>query len=102
MSLQERIKSINLDRLDVDDMIELLSVAESTVKTYESTFMPVPEWLSGGIEMLTEDVKRRRKDTLKKAIEDKKLRLDSLRTTEQKRADLRRQLASMEKALAQL
>jgi hypothetical protein len=52
--------------------------------------------------MLTEDVKRRRKDTLKKAIEDKKLRLDSLRTTEQKRADLRRQLASMEKALAQL
>lgn len=99
MSLQERIKSLNTDRMDLDDKVELLAQVTVTEQAYEGVSVPAPDWLVAGKDTLTEEITRSRKDAIKKMISDKKAKLDSLKTADQKRADLRKELAALEKAL---
>lgn len=95
----EKLKSFDADRVDMDEMITLSAAARIVVAEYESNKVPVPEWLVDGRTSLTRAIDSRRKDSVAKSLKEKKARREALRSSEEKKADLDKDIAALEAEL---
>lgn len=97
--LFQKIRTLNLDRMDVDEAIELVTFARQATGTYDSYKVPTPQWLSDGIAMLDGEIKRRRRDMLEARQREIKATLTTLKTREEKRSELEAELAQLNDAV---
>lgn len=92
MSMLNALKNLNLERTDPDELVGLIAFGRMMVSTYTSVESEVPEWLTTNIESVEREFNARRQDAIAKEIKDTQARLEALKTSEQKRADLNAKL----------
>lgn len=98
--MMEQLRTLNLNRLDIDDAIGLLAFAKQAKAIYDEMGLEAPEWFTEKIEALADYVKERRKENLTKAVKEIEAEMVKLRTAEEKRAALKERLEKVRADLA--
>ena len=95
----ERLRNLNIDRIDIDDAVELSTFGKLAAATYESYSVPTPGWLKDSLTALDGEIRSRRRDMLLARQKEVANRLGSLKTREEKRAELEAEQARLNDAL---
>jgi hypothetical protein len=89
-----------LEKLDVVEMIETYVSGRAIVAGFEEFKIPVPEWLPEKLEELKRAIALRRRDTIKRALEEANRKIrenqsreDRLKTANEEKARLEKELA---------
>jgi hypothetical protein len=101
MELIAALKTVNVDRIDVEEQVVLLSQGSALKATFEGQKFPVPEWLNDSLEKLGTEIKRRRIDQIQLALKQAQAKVDGLKSTEQKRNEAAAELDRLQKMLAE-
>lgn len=101
MTLMERLRGLDAERLDENEMIELRAGARGLVQEYQDQEYEVPEWLKDRAQLLDRELTARRSDSLRKRLKELDAQDASLRTSEEKRADIKSERARIAAALGQ-
>jgi len=99
--LQE-LKNVNLDRVDEEQMVALVTFGEQLAKSYSDLDLVAPEWVEEKLKVLKRELAARQRDNLEKALKEVQARRETLRTAEEKRNDLDAQAAKLQERLAAL
>jgi hypothetical protein len=83
------LKSFNIDRLDVAEMLMLASDGQRLREMYEARTMPTPEWLTEAVRLLNREIDRRKVDDLEKRLREIQS-LDAADMDKQERREARR------------
>ena len=93
--MKNRLLSLNAERMDLDDLVELSTLARQYRAEYEHHNLEVPEWLDNAIRAVkreidakTADLRAMRIRDLKATIAANKSRADKLRDAEEELAKL--------------
>lgn len=97
----EKLRSINIDRMDIDEAIELAAFGKVAATTYGAYEVPVPDWLTDSLKTLDADIKRRRRDALEARLKTLQARKAALRSRDEERADIDAELARLSGVLGQ-
>lgn len=93
------LKSLNIDLIDIDDAVELVTFARLAEQTYTTYEVPAPGWLKDGINVLDREIKSRRRDMLHARQLEIAARLKSLKTRDEQKADLEAEQVKVNAAL---
>lgn len=94
-----QLKTFDADRMDVDEMVALHTFARILRAEYDHMNLDVPEWLDDQTRALRLAIKAKTQDFIAKRLKEAKARLNSLRTTEERRNDLKSEVDKLEKQL---
>lgn len=97
--LMLEIRRLNLDSVDMDDAVAALAITRTTIAEYATQDIPAPEWLVERMEQFQAEVKSRRRDYIQAQLKAAKLRLERLKTPDQKRADTTAEIEKLTKQL---
>lgn len=89
MSILTELKAFPTDSGDLEDMVFYSGQAEVLVASYKQFDLEPPEWLVEKQAALGREIAIRQRDYLQRELKKTELSLDSLRTAEEKREDLR-------------
>lgn len=84
----DKLKTLNLERMDLEECIELHAYATNVEVTFKRFEVPVPTYIVDGLDSLARDIRSRREDALKARLKEIKARKAALRTREEQRAEL--------------
>ncbi len=99
MSLIQALQSMNLERMDLDEAVELHARATAVLATYKAKRLVPPGSLEGGIETLDAYIETRRQENLKAALKRVRAEKESLRTVGERRKDVDREIEQLEAEL---
>lgn len=99
MTVVEKLKGLNLDRIEFDEALELYAHAGMIGAAYSDFAAEPPEWLLEAKASLSKHIKERRRDAIAHELKLTDAALNGLKTAEEKRAELR---AKAERLKAQL
>lgn len=94
-----KLKNLDLERMDLDDAVELLTLANSLRITYDAEQVEVPEWLDTSVRELKREIRTRQQDSRERRLKELKARREALATTEEKRSKIDREIEELEKAM---
>lgn len=95
----EKLKSFNPAAGDVDEAVELYAIGLTVATAYAALAVPTPSWLSEKLKDVESEVKRWARDAKALRLKEAQLKLNSLKTAEEKRTELK---AEIEKLTAEL
>lgn len=95
-----KLKAFIADRYDMDDLVELSAAARSIHAEYEQLGVEVPDWVDAQIKAVRREVKDRQRDSIESRLKNARSRLDALKTPEEKREALRKEVAQLEQLTA--
>lgn len=95
----EQLKSFNLDRIDLDEMVALFAFGENLKAVYGNMLLEVPEWVIDNVATLQKEIHSRRRDNLEKELKKAQASLETLKTADEKRLDLRAKIERLQAAL---
>lgn len=98
-AMMEQLRTLNIDRVDLDDAIGLLTFAKQAKATYVEMGLEAPAWFADKVAGLEAYIKQRRVENLTKAAKEIEAELGKLKTAEEKRSDLRARLEQIQAAL---
>lgn len=93
----ERLKTLQLDRMDLDDALALSAFARALKAEYEHCGAEAPAWLDDRTRELRSEIRDRLRDSVAKRLSEARSRLESLATPDEKRAKLREEIEKLEK-----
>lgn len=94
------IKNFNIDRLDMDELIDLAAMGSLLQEKFTSMGVEAPEWLAENLETIHREIKAKNRDRIASKIKAAKSRLETLRTPDEKRNSLQTAIELLEKQLA--
>jgi len=96
--LQE-LKNFDANRMSIDEMVSLRAYARNLVSEYDTQMVDVPEWIENQLKALDRLIAAKNADRLEARRREIVSRLESLKTTVEKRAELKKELAQLDKQL---
>jgi uncharacterized protein YnzC (UPF0291/DUF896 family) len=99
MKLLLEIYNVSIDSADLEEAVAALAWARSIVNEFTSLQIPVPEKLKFRIEELEREVKLKRRDYLEAKRRSVMLKLETLKTRDQRAADAKAELEQIEAQL---
>ena len=93
-------KSFAADRMDLDELVALMAFGKSIRAEYEALQMEEPPFVDIQLKSLRREITARTADKLEARKRELTARIDSLKTQAQKKAELEKELAGLEKQLA--
>lgn len=97
----EQLASLNMDRIDLDDAVELLTFGTALQKTYADNQLVTPEFVNDAVSKLKHEIATKRRENLEMALKQARARKENLKTAEQKRQETDDEIARLEQQLAQ-
>jgi hypothetical protein len=95
----DALKNFDADRVDADELVALFAFGNHLKATYEGLLLEVPEWLKDNTESIKKTINQRREDMLQRALKNAESRLEALKTSEEKRGDLKAEIERLKAAL---
>jgi hypothetical protein len=95
----DELKNLDLIRLSLEEVVYLYGTATSLKRCYMELSTDAPVWLDERISELKREVRTRKTDVMAKRLREAKIRLESLKTAEEKREALRKEIAELEAAI---
>jgi len=96
----EKFKNLDLNRLALDELVTLAAFGKLLRAEYEVHQLEEPEFVDVQLKSLRREIHARNADRLEASLRDKKARLESLKTPVEKRQELRKEIAGLEKQLS--
>src|SRR6266404_8082925 len=96
----DQFRNFNVDGLDIDELVTLSLFGRQIRAEYESLQIEEPEWVDVQIKALRREIHTRNAQNLEARKREIALRLDSLKTPGQKKSELLREQAEINKKLA--
>lgn len=84
----ERLKGLQLARMDLDEMIALATYGRAVANGYSYYEVPKPKWLDDSLQQLDAQIRSRRREILEARLQEVRTRKEALKSREEKRADL--------------
>jgi hypothetical protein len=100
VTLVEQLRSVDIDRAHIDDVIGLLSFGKLLRSEYQGLNYATPEWLDDKIRLMTRYVEMHRRDALELRLKEARAQQAALMTPTEKREKLAAEIAKMEQELA--
>ena len=97
-----QLKNFVADRLDVDELIALAAFGRQLRNEYETHQLDEPDWLDAQLKTLRREIQVRNSDKLEARRREINARLESLKTPAQKKAELLKEKAAIEKQLQEV
>lgn len=91
----DKLKNLDVQRPDLEELIYLSAMAKSLRTEYEAEQVEVPEWLDNSARTIKNEIRSRQADAVDKRRREIRSRLDALKTPSEKRAELEKELASL-------
>ena len=91
----EQFKSINVDRMDIDELVNLAAFGRQFRQEFEALGAPVPEYVDDNLRTLRGELNARLADRRAARAREIRSQLDSLKSREEKRTQLEQELASL-------
>lgn len=95
----DRLKKFDANRMDIDELVEMFTVANAMKSTYEAENLELPEWLGDATRELKNEIKTRQRDSMERRLRELKSRREAVATPEEKRNKLDQQIAALEESL---
>jgi hypothetical protein len=96
----QQLKNLNLDRiLDNDEAVAMSAYARGLAEEYDALGQPLPEWLEKSTTVLREEIARRTRASDFARLKEIETGLEALKTATEKKADLQKQLADLQRKL---
>lgn len=95
----DRLRSFDVDRMDMEEAVSLSAFGRALRTEYDVLQEMPPDWLDNRLKELRRMIRSRQQDSLEKRLREARLRLSHLRTPDEKRADVEREIASLEQQL---
>jgi hypothetical protein len=92
----ELLKRFDVNRMDIEQLVELSAFGRGFEAEYRTLGLSVPEFVEIQLKSLRREIKSRVADAKESKLRQMKLNRASLRTTEEKRAELDKQIAELE------
>lgn len=92
----EKLKVLTLDRMNLDEAVELSVYARLLSDGYKRHEVPEPEWLVAATTELNTEIKRRQADAVAARVKQLKARKTALRSRDEERAEIEKELAALE------
>lgn len=86
--MYDKLRQLNLARTETEELVALLTFANSMATTYGEHKLPTPEWLAENREALRREVTSRHRDMLESRLKEVRARREALATVEEKRGKL--------------
>lgn len=96
----ERLKNLNIDRIDLDEAVALVAIGKMAQTTYAGFEVPAPRWLGESLETLSDEIRRRRREMLVARQRELAAQVSTLKSREERRADAEAELARINAQLA--
>lgn len=96
----EKLKNLVVAKFSLEELIELRANARTIYSEYQTQKVAAPEWLNDAVVSLDREIRSQVHDELARKLSEAKARRSQLRTTEEKRGDLDKEIAELENALA--
>lgn len=93
-------KQFDANRLDIDDLVALRAFGRQLAEEYTNQNVEVPEFVSVNNKALDREILARNRDRLEKRVRELKSRRDALKTPVERKREIDRELASLQKQLA--
>jgi hypothetical protein len=97
----DKLKAVNLERIDLDEAVELLTYGKSMQATYLEQKLEAPDWLKETVASLTKDIAGRRDDNLKRALKSLETKREAFKTRDQKLQETDAEIARIKAELGQ-
>lgn len=94
-------KTFTADRMEVDELVALYAFGQSLKTGFEELNLEVPEYVELQVKTLKREIRGRMADKLEAEKRRIKAQLDGLKTTAERKTELRKQLESVETQLAE-
>lgn len=95
----EKLRHLDLDRLDVDEAVALVAYGEVLQAAYASRGLETPQWLNDNVRELNREIRNRHRDNLEKAKRETEAQLETLKSRDERREDLKSKLDRLNQAL---
>jgi hypothetical protein len=90
-SLSDRLKTLNTDGGQLEDLMELRTGCLSLIDMYAKYTEEVPDWLLQADRILDAEIRGRVQDSLRKRLMAVDSKLETLKTPDERRSDLARE-----------
>lgn len=95
----DKLKRLDLERMDLDEAVYLVSIGKAMRSVYEAESLETPQWLTDNVRELSREITNRMAESREKALREVELELLALRSRDEKKSDL---VAKAERLKAQL
>lgn len=96
--MYDRLRNFNINAIEIDEAIAMLAFAKTIRAEYDNLQVDVPIWLDERVREIKHEIRARHQDIIDKRLREVNAKLDSLKTPEEKRTDLRAEKDRLEKA----
>jgi len=86
--MYEKLRQINLQRAETDELVALYSFGTVMATSYRDFQVPEPDWLKENLAGLRREITSRHRDMLESRLRDIRSRREALATPEEKRSRL--------------
>ena len=94
----DRLRNLDVERLDVDEMVALSLFARDLAEEYKTLGLDAPEWLDVRSTEVRREISTRRADLRDKRIRELRASLSALKTKEERKVELHAELERLEAA----
>lgn len=97
-----QLKTFDANRLDMDELVYLAALGRAIREEYEALGLDEPDWVDVQLKTIKREIHARNADKLEKRRREIETRLEGLKTPTQKKQELLREKAQIEKQLAEV
>lgn len=91
----DEFKNINVDRLDIDELVNLAAFGRQFRQEFEALSAPVPEYVDDNLRTVRGEINARLADRRAARSREIKSQLENLKSREEKRTQLEKELAAL-------
>jgi hypothetical protein len=95
----DTFRNFTANRLSIDELIVLSAFGRQLRDEYEHQQVDEPDWLAMQLNSLKREIQSRMADKMEKRRSQIKAQLDNLKTPQQRKAELTKELRELETAL---
>lgn len=94
------LKNWNADRMDITELVALVSFADGVVAKFQELGIEAPEWVGENTRAIHTEIKSKNRDRLAMKLKAAKARLETLKTPDEKRKATEDEIARLTEQLA--
>src|ERR1700675_3878849 len=99
ITMIEKLKNLTVAKYQGEALTELRAQARLLYSEYESQKLDIPDWLNSAVNDLDREIASRVRDERSRRLSEARARRASLKTTEEKRSDLDKEILELEDSL---
>lgn len=100
MQYLDAIKNYNTGAGSTEDLVALHAFGSMVKEHFEAMDIAQPDWLDSKLKQVKREIAQRNSDEIERKLRDARARLDNLKTPTERKAELQKEIARLQKMAA--